>query len=356
MRALFLSLITLVALSSAGTVEALTVTEKCLMKTHLIVGAFKKCLANQSAKVAKGKAENTDQGDAKCAARFEKTWNKNRDKSLQDDPGAAACNAATTDAVRQMQEAAALVAAGRSLDPYAELNLSDLEGSGIAAEADLDESEVDLDECEGDLGTTTGSLNTCTADLGSANTALATCELDLAICNAPPTPACIAGTEEGFEDVGDLLTAGWSSPDFNAWEQNSGHTISSGTGPSQASEGFRYLYTEASSPRQEGDIFLMESPAFTGGSIVKFDLSRVGAGIGSLDVSVNEFLGGGVCDVPCSIGTFVGPGNEPGPTSEWSTEYLDLPAGLGEYALWFTYTRGSSHLGDLAIDAFCIME
>jgi hypothetical protein len=46
----------------------------------------------------------------------------------------------------------------------------------------------------------------------------------------------------------------------------------------------------------------------------------------------------------------LGPG-----TSEWSSELLLLPAGLGaNYTVTFTYTRGSSFAGDIAIDAFCI--
>jgi hypothetical protein len=88
----------------------------------------------------------------------------------------------------------------------------------------------------------------------------------------------------------------------------------------------------------------MTSPSLSGGSGVRFDLSRVGASIGTLDVSVDDGTGAQ------SIGNYTGPG-----TSEWWTEQLVLPAGIGaNYTVTFTYTRGSSFTGDIAIDAFCI--
>ena len=161
--------------------------------------------------------------------------------------------------------------------------------------------------------------------------------------------ACVAGTEEGFEGLagtGSYPTT-WSGQGVGQrdWTAISSATVSSGTGPQSANEGQTYMYCETSSPSASGDTYVLISDTYTGGSSVKFDLTRVGATIGTLDVTVDDGTG------PQLIYTATGPG-----TAEWEIVTAALPAGIGSYQVTFTYTRGASFTGDLGIDAFCILQ
>lgn len=161
--------------------------------------------------------------------------------------------------------------------------------------------------------------------------------------------SCIAGTEEGFEGLSGAgsYPTNWSGQGTGTydWSANSSGTPSGGTGPQSANEGSTYMYCETSSPVATGDTFVMVSDTYTGGSSVKFDLSRVGAAIGTLDVTVDDGTG------PQLIYSATGPG-----TAEWEIVTAALPAGLGSYQVTFTYARGTSFTGDIAVDGFCILQ
>ncbi|XP_052711456.1 MAM and LDL-receptor class A domain-containing protein 1-like isoform X3 [Crassostrea angulata] len=72
------------------------------------------------------------------------------------------------------------------------------------------------------------------------------------------------------------------------WIITSGSTKSSGTGPSGAKTGSRYLYVETSSPVPSGALFQFESPYFLGGPrCLSFWYHMYGSDMGTLSVSRN---------------------------------------------------------------------
>ena len=89
---------------------------------------------------------------------------------------------------------------------------------------------------------------------------------------------------EGFE-TGLGMWSQDNSDDFN-WTRNSGGTGSSGTGPSAASEGIYYVYTEASDPNNPSKVAILNSPCFdltnTTAPVLSFDYHMNGTGVGNL--------------------------------------------------------------------------
>ena len=81
------------------------------------------------------------------------------------------------------------------------------------------------------------------------------------------------------------------------------------------------------------------------GDTIYGSTTRVGATIGTLDVTVDDGTG------PQLIYSATGPG-----TAEWEIVTAALPAGLGSYQVTFTYARGTSFTGDIAVDGFCILQ
>jgi len=161
--------------------------------------------------------------------------------------------------------------------------------------------------------------------------------------------SCAAGTFEGFEGVAAGVgnyPAGWSDGGgTQQWQVISSGTPSGGTGPQAAFEGTQYFYCETSSPSVAGDTYIMNSASYTNANAiaVQFACSRVGATIGQLDVSLSDGL----------TSTLLGSLNGPA-TTEWENVVLSLPSPLpASYNIVFTYTRGSSFTGDIAVDAVC---
>ena len=79
-----------------------------------------------------------------------------------------------------------------------------------------------------------------------------------------------------------------------------------------------------------------------------FQLSRVGANIGTLEV----FLGDGGGSFPTLLDSYTGPAE-----GDWNAQFLTLPTPLpasGSVQFQFVYTRGANFDGDLAIDDFCL--
>ena len=169
-------------------------------------------------------------------------------------------------------------------------------------------------------------------------------------------PSCLVF--EGFEGVTPGVgsyplgwTGGAAAGGIRDWTADTGGTTSSSTGPSTGALGSAtYMYCETSSPSVTGDTFVMNTSAYSlaGATGIAFDLSRVGATIGTLEVRMDDGTG----TYPTLLASYTGP--EPN-GAEWVLESLALPAGAPASASFqFIYTRGTSFTGDLAIDNFCI--
>ena len=169
-------------------------------------------------------------------------------------------------------------------------------------------------------------------------------------------PSCLVF--EGFEGVTPGVgsyplgwTGGVAAGGIRDWTADTGGTTSGSTGPSTGALGSAtYMYCETSSPSVTGDTFVMNTSAYSlaGATGIAFDLSRVGATIGTLEVRMDDGTG----TYPTLLASYTGP--EPN-GAEWVLESLALPAGAPASASFqFIYTRGTSFTGDLAIDNFCI--
>ncbi|KAL3930332.1 MAG: hypothetical protein SGPRY_001582 [Prymnesium sp.] len=101
---------------------------------------------------------------------------------------------------------------------------------------------------------------------------------------SPPTPPpSLPRFAESFETPPPW--SGWATGITGyAWSQNSGSTLSLGTGPSVAFAGSYYMYIEATGPRVEGDVFDLSytCSGSTGVAAVEFWYHMYGSGIGTL--------------------------------------------------------------------------
>jgi len=154
---------------------------------------------------------------------------------------------------------------------------------------------------------------------------------------AAPTPAPpIAPSDCSFES-GNCFWLQDKTDKFD-WSAKSGRTPSSGTGPSKASDGSKYLFIETSSPRVKNDEAVLASPAIalsTNQEIV-FDYNMNGASIGALYFLVNN-------NTEWQDGFNRG--------DVWKTVVVDLSAYTGnDVILEFVGVRGNSWQGDVAID------
>lgn len=163
---------------------------------------------------------------------------------------------------------------------------------------------------------------------------------------------------EDFEGVASGVgnyPVGWANGGGIAeWQVDSNGTPSGSTGPSSAVSGANYMYCETSSPRATGDTFIMDTASYPTAAFVAggigFQLSRVGATIDTLNVEASTDGGA----TYTSVAMYVGP--EPSGL-EWTNELIDVSsviAGATNVQFRFTYTRGTSFTGDIAIDDFCI--
>ena len=159
----------------------------------------------------------------------------------------------------------------------------------------------------------------------------------------------LPGTAEGFETWtagGPPYMNGWTDGGgVLQWQVDSAGTPSGGTGPSAAFEGVNYIYCETSGTRLPTDTWIINSPVFpsAGVSAVAFQLSRVGTGMGTLEVRMDDGSG----TFSTLLGTYAGEG------VEW--ELVVLPIGTSPPAnvqFQFHYTFGTDFRGDIAIDAF----
>ncbi len=190
--------------------------------------------------------------------------------------------------------------------------------------------------------------------------------------NASPIPATVmfnnllftytnCGYLENFDSsgTGTTLPTGYSQSGTQSWRVHSGGTTSGATGPTSANSLPNYVYTETSAPATTGDTYIFDTapePATSApNNTLNFQLSRIGATIGTLNVFVQD--NGGMFQ---QIATYSGadPNQAQGAT-EWTLETIDLTnAGaitLGaNIVVRFEYTYGGSFTGDLAIDDICL--
>lgn len=162
-------------------------------------------------------------------------------------------------------------------------------------------------------------------------------------------------TVEDFEGTVNGLgnyPAGWSDGGGTSqWTAHSGATGSGATGPnSGAVSGTQYMYTETSAPNTAAT-FIMNTRSYTAaemaGGQVAFQLSRVGATIGNLDV----FMDDGV-NPPVLIANYAGASAS---GLDWDLETVTLPSIPANATFQFSYTAGGNFTGDLGIDDFCTL-
>lgn len=162
-------------------------------------------------------------------------------------------------------------------------------------------------------------------------------------------------TLENFEattnGIGNYPT-GWSDGGGTAqWSAHSGGTTSGATGPIGAANGTQYMYCETTAPNTAAT-FIMNTPVFTAaemaGGQVAFQLSRVGATIGTLELYMDDGINPAVL-----IATYTGASAT---GNDWDLEQVTLPSiPAGGASFQFSYTAGGGFTGDLGVDDFCTL-
>ncbi|MFK7909022.1 MAG: M6 family metalloprotease domain-containing protein [Akkermansiaceae bacterium] len=179
----------------------------------------------------------------------------------------------------------------------------------------------------------------------------------------------ITSSEQGTkfdESDADFIISSCSSfeTDLDGWEQDtndeldwirlSGSTVSSNTGPSSASDGFNYLYIEASSPNfPDKTAIIYKDLNFAGINqpLMTFDYHMYGSNMGELYVEVSTDEGANWL----SPAIWSQSGNQ---GNAWVTEQT---VDLGDYAgqtvrVRFRGVTGSGWSSDIAIDNVCFSE
>ncbi|MBT3209025.1 MAG: T9SS type A sorting domain-containing protein [Bacteroidetes bacterium] len=157
---------------------------------------------------------------------------------------------------------------------------------------------------------------------------------------------------ESFED-----TIGFwqqlSDDDFD-WTSDENGTQTGNTGPSSATDGNFYLYTEASSPRVQGDIAIVEALFdFTSFSFpeISFDYHMYGTGMGSMHLDIYDTIWHE--DVWQMFGN---QGNS------WNQAIIPIIDFGGQDSIVIRFRGivgngiGPTYRSDMAIDNFCISE
>lgn len=138
-----------------------------------------------------------------------------------------------------------------------------------------------------------------------------------------------------------------SAADFFDWTRNSGGTGSSNTGPSSASSGSFYMYTEASTPNYPNRQTILNSPCFdltaAPTATFSFDYHMYGASdMGTFILELSDDNGASWTPIWSQTGN---QGNN------WITQNVDLSPYIGgSVQLRFNRTTGSTWQADIAID------
>lgn len=144
-----------------------------------------------------------------------------------------------------------------------------------------------------------------------------------------------------------------SAADFFDWTRNSGGTGSSNTGPSSASAGSFYMYTEASSPNYPNRQTILNSPCFDLGAAssatFSFDYHMYGASdMGTFSLEASDDNGASWTSIWSQTGN---QGNS------WITENVNMSAYTGSSVqLRFNRTTGSTWQADIAIDNVSMID
>lgn len=156
----------------------------------------------------------------------------------------------------------------------------------------------------------------------------------------------------GFDSIpaGSNYPTGWANGGgILEWRVDANGTPSGGTGPSAAVSGSNYMYCETSGAIAAGTTYIMNTAVYASAGLatLDFQLSRVGAAIGTLEVRAGDGTG----TFPTLLATYTGP--DPG-GAEWTAETLALAGLPANVQFQFHYVYGGSFTGDIAIDSFCL--
>ncbi|XP_071131722.1 MAM and LDL-receptor class A domain-containing protein 1-like isoform X4 [Mytilus edulis] len=145
-----------------------------------------------------------------------------------------------------------------------------------------------------------------------------------------------------FETENNCVFENADDDDFQ-WTYRSGSTPSGGTGPSSAYEGTQYVYTEASSPRDQGDKAVLSTVntllAGTSSYCLQFYLHMYGTP-GTMEV---KFGNRG-----SSSSSAWSQSDDQG--NQWVFHQVELPPSFADPVIFFEAIRGSSYKGDVALD------
>ncbi|CAL2080413.1 GEVED domain-containing protein [Tenacibaculum sp. 190524A02b] len=166
----------------------------------------------------------------------------------------------------------------------------------------------------------------------------------------PPSSSCSSTInsfpyKEGFESGLGAWTQA-SGDDFD-WSRQSGETRSGSTGPTSASAGSYYMYTESSSPNYPAKTAIFNGPCFDLAGVsnprMSFKYHMYGAAMGTLKLEAKEEGASGWTTIWSKTGN---QGNS------WSTAEVNLTA--KKVQLRFHMTTSTSYTSDAAIDAITI--
>jgi len=178
------------------------------------------------------------------------------------------------------------------------------------------------------------------------------------LCDVLPAP--YFQDFEGFTaNTSFVEEACWTATSNSGFDWNvddNGSTPSSGTGPLGAFSGTNYFYTEASGAGTGNtaelvlptlDLSPLTSPS------IQFWYHMFGGQIGTLDVQVDDQLGGGFVTVAT-----IGPGQQQTAQADpWLLQIVDLSAYAGQtVAIQFVATSNGSFEGDISLDDVLVDE
>jgi PKD repeat protein len=151
---------------------------------------------------------------------------------------------------------------------------------------------------------------------------------------------------EGFESgLGDFIQD--QNDDFD-WTNHSGSTPSSATGPSAASQGSKYIYTESSSPHYPNKTAILYSPCFDLSQInnakIKLDYHMYGVSMGTFEIAIKT-------ENDDWQAVFTKSGDQ---GNQWHSLTIDVSQYDEVIKIRFKGTTTNSYTSDIAIDNFVI--
>ncbi|CAG2219803.1 unnamed protein product [Mytilus edulis] len=159
-----------------------------------------------------------------------------------------------------------------------------------------------------------------------------------------------------FETENNCVFENADDDDFQ-WTYRSGSTPSGGTGPSSAYEGTQYVYTEASSPRDQGDKAVLSTVntllAGTSSYCLQFYLHMYGTSSYCLQFYLHMYGTPGTMEVKfgnrgSSSSSVWSQSDDQG--NQWVFHQVELPPSFADPVIFFEAIRGSSYKGDVALD------